>query len=224
MTQLLNIDCKEYMKTLPDKSFDLAVVDVPYGIGEHGGKVRFGGQSEKKGFKTHKHYDKKNWDNEPPDEEYFTELFRVSKNQIIWGANHFISKIPYDSPCWIVWDKKGNDKADFADCELAWTSFKTAVRKFKYDWVGFGYINNPHKEKKIHPTQKPKALYKWIYENYAQHGWKILDTHLGSFSSAIVAEKMGFDFAGCEADIDYFRDGLQRFKDETDLGLFKNCA
>ena len=198
MVEILNIDCMEYMSTLPDKAFDLAIVDPPYGIGrdklqnKNAGKWRF------------KQYHDTEWDNSAPDIEYFKELIRVSKNQIIWGANHFIEKIPINSSCWIVWDKVNGD-GDFADCELAWTSFKTAVRKFTYY---FGHENS----ERIHPTQKPKALYKWILKRYAKPGDRILDTHLGSGSSAIAAFDGGFDFVGCEIDADYYTAAKRRFE------------
>ena len=203
----------EYMKTCKDKEFDLAVVDPPYGIGEHGGKNRNGIQSKIKGIKP-KIYTNKGWDNEIPPREYFDELMRVSKNQIIWGGNYFIDNL-YSTKCMLVWDKKSNDGSDFADCELAWTSFKTAVRKFKYDWIGFGYLNNPQGEKKIHPTQKPVQLYKWTLDNYAKKGMKILDTHLGSGSIAIACHYAGIDLVGCEIDKEYYDDAQKRFKEVT---------
>ena len=112
----------------------------------------------------------------------------------------------------MVWDKKSNDGSDFADCELAWTSFKTAVRKFKYDWIGFGYLNNPQGERKIQPCQKPVALYTWILQSYAKQGDKILDTHLGSGSSRIACYNLGFDFVGCEIDEDYFKAQEERYQ------------
>jgi site-specific DNA-methyltransferase (adenine-specific) len=137
---------------------------------------------------------------------------RVSKNQIIWGANHFIERIPYGSPCWIVWDKD-NGKSDFADCELAWTSFKKAVRKIKYRWHGMLQENMKNKEVRIHPTQKPVKLYEWLLLNYAQPGDVILDTHLGSGSSRIAAHNLGFDFVGFEIDKEYFDAQEKRYKE-----------
>lgn len=211
-------DCMEGMKEFPDKYFDLAIVDPPYGIGEHGGKNRNGIQSRIKGIKP-KIYQNKGWDDKTPEQSYWDCLFRVSKNQIVWGGNYFINNL-YPTPCFIVWDKKSNDGSDFADCELAWTSFPTAVRKFKYDWIGFGYLNNPQGEKKIHPTQKPVQLYKWCLTNYAKPGDRILDTHLGSGSSRIAAYDMGFSFTGYEIDPDYFaaqEKRFQQFKSQTKL-------
>ena len=204
MTEAYNMDCMEYMRTLPDKAFDLAVVDPPYGIHMDGGKLG-GGVLARQSC-----YEKKKWDDRAPDEEYFAELRRVSKNQIIFGANHFISKIPFDSHCWIVWDKE-NGENKFADAELAWTSFETAVRIFRFRWQGMLQGDQKNREKKIHPTQKPVALYRWIYKNYAKNGDKILDTHLGSGSSRIAAFDMGLDFVGCELDADYYKAQEERF-------------
>lgn len=199
LNKFYNEDCLEAMKQIPDKYFDLAIVDVPYGIGEDGSKnnsrSKFAKSKDYKSFYGN--------DLEAPTEEYFNELLRVSKNQIIWGANHFISKIPYDSSCWIVWDKD-NGETDFADCELAWTSFKTAVRKFKFKWQGMLQENMKSKEVRIHPTQKPVALYEWLLNNYAKKGDKILDTHVGSASSLIACYNLGFDYIGFELDKDYY--------------------
>lgn len=197
-SEVFNEDCMDVMSRYPDKYFDLAVVDPPYGIG------RDKKQNKNNGKWRFKKYHDSDWDSEAPGEQYWNELFRVSKNQIIWGANHYISKIPFDSSCWIVWDKV-NGAGDFADCELAWTSFKTAVRKFTYY---FGTENN----ERIHPTQKPIALYEWIFNRYAKVGDKILDTHLGSGSSRIAAYNANLDFVGCEIDKEYFDAQEKRFK------------
>lgn len=211
-----NMDCMEGMKQFPDKYFDLAVVDPPYGIGESGSKNHTRSKLAKsKNYKAFSGNDK-----EPPDSAYFNELFRVSKSQIIWGANHFISKIPFDSSCWIVWDKM-NGENDFADCELAWTSFNSAVRKFEFRWAGMLQQNMKDKEFRIHPTQKPVSLYQWIFKNYAKPGFKILDTHLGSGSSRIAAYDAGLDFVGYEIDKDYFDKQEQRFqKHIAQMNLF----
>lgn len=205
MIRLHNIDCMEFMKDVPDKHYDLAIVDPPYGIGEDGLKNHSRGKLAKS-----KEYTPKNWDKEAPNKEYFNELIRVSKNQIIWGANHFISRIPYDSSCWIVWDKLNS--GDFADCELAWTSFNTAVRKFTWRWNGMLQGNMKEKEERIHPTQKPVALYKWLLKNYAKGGDKIIDTHGGSMSIAIACHDMGFDLDLCELDKEYFDNGKKRLE------------
>lgn len=176
-------DCIEIMGSFKDNEFDLAVVDVPYGIGES-----LNDNKSRSKLGKSKAYTKKNWDLSAPEQIYFKELQRISKNQIVWGANHFISRLPIDSSCWIVWDKQ-NGQNDFADCELAWTSFKTAVRKFEYRWHGMLQGNMKEKEIRIHPTQKPVALYDWIFKMYATEGMKIIDTHLGSGSSRISADK-----------------------------------
>ena len=207
MNEAFNIHCMEYMKTLPDKAFELAICDPPYGIGETGERSTRARKTDKWENAKAKHYKIKDWDKQPPPTEYFNELFRVSKNQIIWGANHFISRMPKDSSCWIFWDKK-NGKSDNADGELAWTSFTTAVRKFEWLWNGF---QKEKPEERFHPTQKPTALYEWLLTTYAKQGDKILDTHLGSGSSRIAAYNLGFDFVGCEIDKDYFDAQEKRF-------------
>jgi site-specific DNA-methyltransferase (adenine-specific) len=201
------MDCIEGMKHYPDKYFDLAVVDPPYGIGEDGEK----NHSRSKQAKA-KEYTPKDWDKEPPPIEYFYELFRVSKNQVVWGANHFISRMPYDSSCWIIWDKE-NGENDFADCEMAWTSFGTAVRRFKFRWAGMLQGNMKNKEIRMHPTQKPVALYDFIYSRYATEGMKVLDTHLGSGSSRISANKSKLHFVGFEIDEEYFNKSCKRYDD-----------
>lgn len=208
MIEYYNEDCMVGMARYPDKYFELAIVDVPYGIGEDGKKSQsrmVSGKKWKRPGTKSKHV-VKSWDSKSPEIEYFDELFRVSKNQIIWGANHFISKIPFDSPCWIVWDKKNGD-SDFSDCELAWTSFKSAVRKFEWLWNGF---QQQKPEARFHPTQKPVALYKWLLTNYAKQGDKILDTHVGSASSLIACYDMGFDAVGFELDKDYYEQSKAR--------------
>lgn len=212
-SEVFNMDCMEGMKQYPDKYFDLAIVDPPYGINMDGGKI--GGNNCSKA----KDYIQKDWDKEPPSAQYFNEVIRVSKNQIVWGANHFISNIPFNSSCWVVWDK--DNSGNFADCELAWTSFNTAVRKFTWRWNGMLQQNMKDKEIRIHPTQKPIALYQWLLHNYAKEGDKILDSHLGSGSSRIACDKAGFDFVGFELDKDYFEAQEKRFKQyKSQLTLF----
>ena len=203
-----NMDCLEAMRSMPDKAFDLAVVDPPYGIGESGEK-----NSSRTKLAVAKDYKPfSGLDKEPPPAEYFRELQRVSKNQIIWGGNHFADRLPNPaSSCWLVWDKE-NGENDFADCELAYTSFPTAVRIFRFRWAGMLQGDMANKEVRIHPTQKPVALYRWIFQHYANPGDKILDTHLGSGSSRIAAYDAGLDFTGYEIDPDYFRAQQERFE------------
>lgn len=226
LNKYYNIDCIEGMKEFPDKYFELAIVDVPYGIGEDGSK----NHTRTNLVKSNNYKSFYGNDLDAPSIEYFNELFRVSKNQIVWGANHFISKIPFNSSCWIVWDKV-NGNSDFADCELAWTNFKTAVRIFRYMWQGMnqgksiteGHImqgNKSKNEKRIHPTQKPVALYMWLLQNYAKPGDKILDTHVGSASSLIACYEMGFDFLGFEIDKYYYNlsnERLENYKKQISI-------
>ena len=204
MINITNEDNMELMARYPDNYFDLAIVDPPYGIDMDGGKI--GGNNCGKA----KDYTKKEWDKEPPKQEYFNEIKRISKNQIIWGANHFISKIPFDSSCWVIWDK--DNTGDFADCEMAWTSFDTAVRKFKFRWNGMLQEDMKNKEKRIHPTQKPVKLYEWLLMNYAKEGDKILDTHLGSGSIALACHNLKFELTACELDKEYYDAAVKRLK------------
>lgn len=213
MVNFFNVDCIEFMKSKPDKCYDLCIVDPPYGIDINNQSQGKGG-----GVARKIDYTKKDWDKTAPEIIYFNELRRVSKNQIIWGANHFISRLPIDSSCWIVWDKD-NGETDFADCELAWTSFKTAVRRFKWTWAGMRQQNMKNKEERIHPTQKPIALYRWILQNYANPNDKILDTHGGSMSIAIACDMEGFDLDICEIDKDYFEAGVERFENYKRQGV-----
>ena len=208
--KLINDDCMNIMPDYADDYFDLAIVDPPYGIKEDGKS----NHSRSILAETTK-FTPKDWDKNSPDKSYFDELLRVSKNQIIFGANHFISKIPYDSSCWVVWDKE-NGASDFADCELAWTSFKTAVRKYKFMWAGMLQGNMKEKQVRIHPTQKPKQLYSWLLETYAKPTDKILDTHLGSGSSAIACHYFGIkEFVGIEIDKEYFDMASERIEKQT---------
>ena len=202
ISEVYNMDCVAGMREYPDKYFDLAIVDPPYGIGaeNHAGNAENGW----------KQWDKKNWDSSIPNEEYFTELFRVSKNQIIWGGNYFANLLP-NSQAWIFWDK-GQRNFSLADGELCWTSFKKSLRVFEMARAkakaSIGY-------EKIHPTQKPIELYEFCL-NFAklEQGDKILDTHLGSGSSRIAAYRNGFDFIGFELDKDYYEAQEKRFKTE----------
>ena len=202
ISEVYNMDCIAGMKEYPDKYFDLAIVDPPYGIGaeNHAGNANNGW----------KQWDKKDWDSSIPNEEYFTELFRVSKNQIIWGGNYFANLLP-NSQGWIFWDK-GQRNFSLADGELCWTSFKKSTRVFEMARAkakaSIGY-------EKIHPTQKPVELYDFCL-SFAKldQGDKILDTHLGSGSSRIAAYRNGFHFVGFELDKDYYEAQEKRFKTE----------
>ena len=202
MIELFNEDCMEVMKRYPDKHFELAIVDPPYGINVN---VSMG---RRKGNKKSDYHKFAGGDKFAPDSGYFDQLRRVSKNQIIWGANHFIDNFPFNcsSPCWVMWDKGFSEDVTFAQFELAWTSFNTTCKKFD---------KSPNDKYRIHPTQKPVKLYEWLLSNYAKSGDKILDTHLGSGSSAIAAHYGGFDFVGCELDEDYFKAAQKRIHNET---------
>ena len=189
---VFNEDCMEVMKRYPDNYFDLAVVDPEFGIGI--------GRSAR--LVTDKGLKAKTWDDKPIDNSYFNELFRVSKNQIIWGANYYC--MPPTKHC-IVWDKKQPEKLSFGMFDFAWTSFDGANKMFRK--------SVQDETNKIHPTQKPVKLYDWIFHNYAKPDFKILDTHLGSGSSRIAAHKAGLDFVGCELDKEYFEAADKRYKD-----------
>lgn len=207
-SEVFNEDCMIGMARYTDKHFDLAIVDPPYGIGRDGSVKT---TSKHGGRKAHKF---KGWDSEIPSEEYFNELFRVSKNQIIWGANYFTKFLPA-SMGWIFWDK--GQRICNSDGELAYSSFDVALRVAEYNRVELLL------EGTLHPTQKPIVLYKWLLHNYAEKGQKILDTHLGSGSSRIAAYDYGFNFVGFELDKDYFKAQELRFKRHTaQLNMFAN--
>lgn len=199
ISDVANMDCMEYMKQFPEKFFDLAIVDPPYGI-DGGFHVT---------SRIAKYGQTKIVNDNKPRPEYFIELFRVSKNQIIWGYNHLSDMLPKCKE-FIFWYKHQPVRS-YADGELAWTSFQTTAKCFDYPF--FGSVNKEHH--RIHPTQKPVALYKWIFENFARGGQKILDTHLGSGSSRIAAYHAGLDFYGCELDKEYFDKMNARFEKEV---------
>ncbi len=190
-----NMDCMEYMKTLPDKAFDLCVCDPPYGRGINHNMGR------RKGDKA-SDYKKVKWDDKPPSAEYFKELFRVSKNQIVWGANYFTMP---PTKCFIVWRKPQiSEQVSFSMCEYAWASFDATSK----EWIGMSAEDD-----RIHPTQKPVKLYKWLLRNYAKKGDLILDTHVGSASSLIACYDMGFDAVGFELDKDYYEASKKRLEE-----------
>lgn len=199
ISETYNMDCLEAMRGMPDKAFDLAIVDPPYGIGRHGQQERFTRKRQHK----RKYFAPKDWDSCTPTNAYFRELFRVAKNQIVWGANYFPQHLT-SAMGWVFWDK--GQSLSMSDGELAFTSFHRALRRIVLN------RNVLAREGTIHPTQKPIALYKWLLINYAKPGDRILDTHLGSQSSRIAAWDLGFDFVGYELDPDYFREGNERFE------------
>ena len=204
------VDCMDFMKTKPDNYYDLAIVDPPYGIGAGKGTEIYIKNNK---WKTDKIKNNNtiygNWDKAIPEKIYFEELFRISKNQIIWGGNYFTDYL-YPVSSWIVWNKL-NGNSFFADGELAWTSFKTKLRIFNYLSCGF-MGNHKNREKRIHPTQKPVALAKWSLQNYAKPDWKILDTHVGSGYMRIACHDMGFWFEGTEIDQDYWQAQEKRYQ------------
>lgn len=211
ISEVYNMDCMDFMREKPDKFFDLAIVDPPYGIG-FGEFNRTNKDSNGNRYKADK-YKNTNWDDCVPSDDYFYELIRISKNQIIWGGNYF--PILWKNGCkgFIFWHK-GNPVKNFSDGELAWTSFNYVAKMFDYRYYG-NLEGNTSASNKVHPTQKPIDLYKWLLTNYAKPGDKILDTHLGSGSSRIAAYNMGFDFWGTELDHDYFAAMEKRFKEQT---------
>ena len=187
-------DCMELMRATPDGAFDLAIVDPPYGIGWDGQREHL--------ESNRLHHERKGWDKEPPPPEYFAELRRVSKHQIIWGGNYMVGNLSA-SPCWVIWDKM--QEFSGAVFEMAWTSFKSPAKAFRMSRVE-AYTH----QEKIHPTQKPAALYAWLLTNYAKPGQRILDTHFGSGSIAIAARNFGCDLVACEIDADYFAASVAR--------------
>jgi len=204
-------DCMEGMKQYPDKYFDLAVVDPPYGLDLANMNMGIG-KGKKASKIENRKWKPKDWDKEKPDTDYFKQLIRVSINQIIWGGNYFDI-----GPCknYIIWDKEIPNGLSFADCEMAWTSFDKAPKLFRYS----AYLD---KANKFHPTQKPVKLYSWIYDRYLPNGGKVIDSHLGSGSNRIAADKAGnIDFYGWEIDKDYYEAQEKRWKDyKSQLTMF----
>jgi len=192
-------DCNKFMKTKPDNYYDLSIVDPPYGISVN---MNMG---KKKGEKAR--YEKKDWDKKIPPPEYYAELFRVSKNQIVFGGNYMTEHLP-PSMCWICWDKDVPEGVSFSDFELAWTSFNIAAKKVKIPYCGFIGLKG---KKRTHPTEKPIILYRWILKEFAKEGFKILDTHGGSHTHAIAADLEDFELDIIEIDTEYFNNGLNAF-------------
>lgn len=203
-------DSLSIMRTFKDKSFDLVLCDPPYGIGEAAGKNKSRGL-----LATSKDYGNEDWDDAIPNKEYFSEIMRVSKNQIIFGGNYF--GLPA-SPCWIVWDKD-NGATDFADCEIAWTSFTTAVRRFRFRWQGMLQEDMKHKEIRQHPTQKPVELFKWIIEKYTDQTHTILDPFMGSGTTLVAAKHLKRNAVGIEISEKYCKIAQERL-DTTPNPLF----
>jgi site-specific DNA-methyltransferase (adenine-specific) len=200
--RIYNEDCLEAIKKMPDNSFDLAIVDPPYGIDL--ANMNMGAGKSKKASKIkNRKWVAKDWDKSTPTKEYFDNLIRVSKHQIIWGGNYF--ELP-PCPHYIIWDKEIPEGLSFADCEMAWTSYNKAPRMFRYS----AYRD---KDGKIHPTQKPVKLYEWLLHNYAKEGDRIIDTHLGSGSIAMACHNKGYDLTAYEIDKDYFAATSKRIKD-----------
>ena len=198
MINFHNVDCMDFIRGLPDKAYDLCIVDPPYGID-------WMQQIQNPNLKANwKKYAHKDWDTSTPTEEYWMQLFRVSEQQIVWGGNYMVENLRSTS-CWIIWDKM--QEFSGATFEMAWTSFDSPAKAFRMSRVE-AYTN----QDKIHPTQKPVALYRWLLQNYAKPGWKILDTHGGSMSIAIACDIEGFDLDICELDPDYFAAGKKRFE------------
>jgi len=203
MNRIHLIDCQEFMKTVPDKYYDLGICDPPYGIDINMNMGRKKGEKRK--------HDIKNWDKSIPDELYFAELSRITQNQIIWGGNYFL--LP-PTRCFLIWDKgEGFKNRTYAEAELAWTSFNENVRIFKHDPLANGDYKG-----KINPCQKPVALYKWLLKNYGKPGQSIFDSHIGSGSIRIACHDLGFDLEGCELDKDYFEAQEARFKRHISQG------
>jgi site-specific DNA-methyltransferase (adenine-specific) len=224
-SEVFNEDCMIGMSRYPDKYFELAIVDPPYGIGWDNEKpsMTISKNMDKKRLASWnnrklKNYKNGEWDSKPPTKEYFDELFRVSQNQIIWGANHFTDILPQSSG-WIFWDKLMDKGFSLSDGEMAWTSFNKGVKKLTVLWAGY---KKGEPCNRIHPTQKPVALYKWLLTNYAKAGDKILDTHGGSMSSVIACIDLGFDITCFELDTDYFNSAKKRIETHMNqLNVFK---
>ena len=208
--RIYNEDCLEAIKKMPDKAYDLAIVDPPYGI-DLANMNMGAGKSKKCSKIKNRKWVAKDWDKNTPTTEYFENLIRVSKHQIIWGGNYF--ELP-PCPHYIIWDKEIPEGLSFADCEMAWTSYSKAPRMFRYS----AYRD---KDGKIHPTQKPVKLYEWLLHNYAKEGDKIIDTHLGSGSVAMACHNKGYDLTAYEIDKEYFGATTKRIKDHiSQLTMF----
>ena len=205
--KLIQEDCLKYLKSLDDKSVDVIVTDPPYGLGEWVGKKKSRGKHV-----SGKEWGTQSWDDKTPDREYFSEILRVSKNQVIFGGNYFAHLLP-PSPAWLVWDKQNT--GNFADVEMAWTSFTTAARIFKYRWNGMfqGTIADKRmNEKRVHPTQKPLPLMEWVIQNYTKEGDTILDPFMGSGTTGVACVNFNRDFIGVEKENQFFNIAKNRIE------------
>lgn len=225
-----NCDCMHPvlgLPMIPDDYFDLGIIDGPYGIGESSKDFSSRGK-----LANADKYERKDWDNEPMPQPMIDEIFRVTRHQIIWGCNYFPFDQKATSSGRIVWDKV-NGTCDQSDCEIAWTSLFTSVRQFEFMWHGMRQGrsvragrhqqgNTALRENRIHPTQKPVALYQWLLQRFAEPGWRLLDTHVGSASSLIAFEALGFDYMGWEKDADYYHQGMARIRKRFNQPLFNN--
>lgn len=236
--EFINADCMDYLPDFADNYFDLAIVDPPYGVGS-GQRKYYGKETALVKQKSGKHllvnrteFNPKDWDDKKPSIDYFKELQRISIEQIIWGVNYFRLPVSYKSKGRIVWDKV-NPGSDYSDCEIAYSSFHDSVRLFRFMWNGMmqgkgiknGQIQQGNKklnEKRIHPTQKPVALYRWLLQNYAKPGDLILDTHAGSGSSLVACIMEGFDYIGYEIDKEYYDGAMKRIiAERKKIDMFK---
>ena len=206
MIELYNMDCMDAMKEMKDNEFDLAIVDPPYGIGLDG-DISIRKPDRPSTWNKEDKYTRKDWDKETPIPQYWDELFRVSKNQIVWGGNYFTDNLPV-SKCWVFWDKMFDKTFNFSHGELAWTSFDKQLLKYTIS----SKSETRGGKDRIHPTQKPVKLYEWLLTNYAKEGDKILDTHLGSGSIAIACHNLKFDLTGYELDAEYYEAATKRLK------------
>ena len=213
--ELLNQDCLLYMKQCEDKQFDLAIVDPPYGINMDG-DINIRKPDRKSTWNKKDKYTRKDWDKETPSDEYWTELFRISKNQIVWGGNYFTDNLPV-SKCWVFWDKMFDKTFNFSHGELAWTSFNKQLLKYTIS----SKAETRGGKDRIHPTQKPKKLYEWLLTKFANEGDKIIDTHLGSGSIALACWNMKYDLVGIEIDKEYYTKASKRLNQhKKQLTLF----
>ena len=220
VNKIHNGDCLELMKEIPDKSIDLVLTDPPYGINVYNSVYKNRGEYRSKNSKARNgNYKPCEWDKDIPCKDIFEHIFRVSKHQIIFGGNYFIEYL-HNSPCWLVWDKN-NGTTDFADCELAWTNFKSSVRKYLWTWNGMLQHDMKNKDVRIHPTQKPLKLFEMILNDYSNENDLILDCFSGSGTTAIACHNLKRRFICIEKDYDYWKASCERLENtKAQLKLF----